>query len=90
MNITKPFTFYVTPSHGYLRVPLSLIDQSHYSQYSYVGHKYAYLEEDCDAGKFMRNFESILGFKPRLKIVQSVSFDTRRASKLLNRMGSVS
>lgn len=52
------FRFVSDPAHGWLEVPLQLIhvlgvgDQI--SQYSYRKGLLAYLEEDCDAGVFIR------------------------------------
>ncbi len=59
----KPtLTFYQDPGHGWLKVPLELLVElgieNQISGYSYMSLDHAYLEEDCDAGKFdqaMRN-----------------------------------
>jgi hypothetical protein len=49
------YTFYSDPGHAWLRVPLSEITaEMGISAYSYRDNKYAYLEEDCDAYKFIR------------------------------------
>ena len=46
------------PGHAWLAVKLSEIEmlgiQAEISTYSYVKGKTAYLEEDCDAGKFIK------------------------------------
>jgi hypothetical protein len=48
--------FHTDPAHGWLQVPLSEVEQLHIevSKYSYRDDKFAYLEEDCDAPKFIR------------------------------------
>jgi hypothetical protein len=49
--------FYCDPSHGWLGVPLNLVQDlgisDDISQYSYRDGNFAYLEEDCDASLFM-------------------------------------
>lgn len=50
------------PGHGWLAVKLSEIKmlgiETEISSYSYVKGKTAYLEEDCDAGKFIKAMKS--------------------------------
>jgi hypothetical protein len=46
------------PGHGWLRVPVTLLNKSldygfKPTEYSYSGKKYVYLEEDCDATGFL-------------------------------------
>ena len=52
------YTFHTDPGHGWLEVGLQeLHDLGIYDQitaYSYVKGDRAYLEEDCDAGTFIR------------------------------------
>jgi len=50
------YEFISTPSHGYLRVPEPDYRASGYkaSAYSYKSAGYVFLEEDCDAGGFIR------------------------------------
>jgi hypothetical protein len=43
----------IDPGHSWLRVPLAEIEGMLFSDYSYADGKFAYLEEDCDAPKFM-------------------------------------
>ena len=54
-NVTK--VLHSDPGHAWLAVKLSEIKmlgiQTDISSYSYVKGKTAYLEEDCDAGKFI-------------------------------------
>lgn len=52
------FRFISDPGHGWLEVPITLIEQlgikSRISAYSYIKGHMAYLEEDCDAVEFIR------------------------------------
>lgn len=43
----------IDAGHSWLRVPLAEIEGLLFSDYSYADNKFAYLEEDCDAPKFM-------------------------------------
>jgi hypothetical protein len=60
----KTFTFYNDPGHAWLRVKMAEIDalgiREKISTYSYVSEdgRFAYLEEDCDAGKFLDAFRA--------------------------------
>lgn len=55
-SLSKPYTFWADPGHGWLQVPaveiLALGIKP--SAYSYRSGGYVYLEEDCDLGLFMR------------------------------------
>ncbi len=57
--MTRPTTlhFYEDPGHGWLRAPIRLLEElqivDQISHYSYLLGQYAYLEEDCDAGKLI-------------------------------------
>ena len=48
------YTYFRDGCHGYLQVPLSQIDPSDYTEYSFKSDVFAYLEEDCDAPKFLQ------------------------------------
>lgn len=52
------FRFISDPGHGWLEVPIQLIDvlgiRNKISAYSYRRGLQAYLEEDCDAPEFLR------------------------------------
>lgn len=54
--------FHSDPGHGWLAVKLSEVKmlgiQNDISCYSYIKGKTAYLEEDCDAGKFIAAMKS--------------------------------
>ena len=67
------FTYHQDPSHGWIEVPLSLIDKlgiaSNISPYSYrcSTRKIAYLEEDRDANVFLMAYDKASGAKAVLK-----------------------
>lgn len=50
-------SFYSDPGHGWLAVPLALLDRlglvDQVSHYSYIRGRLAHLEEDCDASLFL-------------------------------------
>ena len=48
------YTFISDPGHAWLRVPLAEIRGLDISSFSFRDANYAYLEEDLDAGTFMR------------------------------------
>jgi hypothetical protein len=52
------FTFYSDPGHGWLKVPVALLEKigiaDKVSTYSYMFGEHAYLEEDCDFSLFRR------------------------------------
>jgi hypothetical protein len=54
----ETYIFYNDPGHGWLRVKIAeligLAIADKISAFSYINGKYAYLEEDCDAGVFLR------------------------------------
>lgn len=54
----KTFTFFADPAHAWLKVcPADLIElgltMNDFSAFSYIGANAFYLEEDCDATKFI-------------------------------------
>ena len=53
----KTYTFYTDPSHGWLKVSRNELIAAGVakliSNYSYQDSSNVYLEEDCDAGKFL-------------------------------------
>jgi len=61
----KKFLFYVDPGHGYLRVPLALLEElgitKLISNYSTKSVRYAFLEEDLDAVTFSKAYEKKFG-----------------------------
>lgn len=58
------FTFHADPGHGWLEVPITLINElkigNKISHYSFVNRNMgvAYLEEDCDAALFINAMEA--------------------------------
>lgn len=54
----KKYKFFHDPGHGWLQVPITEIKKlglsDRISGYSYIHKGMVYLEEDCDAGKFVR------------------------------------
>lgn len=62
--MTKTFKHYSDPSHGWLAVRIKDlkdigIDQTQFSQYSYIKGGTVYLEEDSDADKFLKLWKHI-------------------------------
>ena len=66
--MTETFTFHTDPGHGWVEVPLQVIQEldinKDISSYSYTDGRNVYLEEDCDAGKFVAAFEKVNGSRP--------------------------
>ena len=67
----KTFDFISDPGHGWVKVPVSLLQalciSGEISDYSYRRGAYAYLEEDCDASLFHQAFEKCFGFAPKYR-----------------------
>ena len=66
------FQFYSDPGHGWLRVDLASakavgLEPSSFSTYSYQQGHWLYLEEDCDASKFIDAFQAKHHFAPPVK-----------------------
>lgn len=59
----KVLQFYADPGHAWLRVPLSELERldiaDQISHYSYMNGEYAYLEEDCDAGIYIKALKRV-------------------------------
>lgn len=74
------FTFYTDPGHGGLEVTRDDLKTSglciaSFSRYSYRKDTTLYLEEDCDAGKFLKAWEASTGRKPSFREVhQELTF----------------
>lgn len=50
--------FISDPGHGWLRVPIEMLKpEMGISGFSYVDAEWAYLEEDCDAGRFFQVYD---------------------------------
>lgn len=58
----KTFTMYTDPGHGWLKVPVKLIAElgikDSITGYSHMSLTHVYLEEDKDAGTFIKAFEA--------------------------------
>jgi len=64
--MTTTFTFISDPGHAWLAVDhdaLALVNMTarDFSTFSYRHNDMYYLEEDCDAGKFLRAWEKEIG-----------------------------
>jgi hypothetical protein len=60
---TKSFTFHTDPGHGWLEVSMHDmrdvgLEPHSFSRYSYRQRNVFYLEEDCDASKFIAAWEA--------------------------------
>jgi hypothetical protein len=70
MKTNKQYNFFSDPGHGWLEVPRRDVKElnvrpSGYSYYS-PDTDMLYLEEDLDAGKFIKAYESKHGYVPKL------------------------
>lgn len=70
---TLKLTFYEDAGHGFLRVPLNLLVELDIAEkitpYSYMNHKYAYLEEDCDYSTFMEVAKNVYNVQVTKKYI---------------------
>jgi hydroxypyruvate isomerase len=77
-KITIPF--YTDPGHGWLKVPVALINKlgisDKISNYSYIRKDHVYLEEDCDASVLIDTLGA-QGVTIKYKI-----FHTNKSSKI--------
>tara|TARA_R100001230_G_C5669615_1_gene174527 strand:- start:321 stop:662 length:342 start_codon:yes stop_codon:yes gene_type:complete len=66
------YIFHTDPGHGWLEVPFAMVYLlgigDKLSSYSYMKRdcQTFYLEEDCDAGRFIRAYEAKFGAKPEM------------------------
>jgi len=65
------FTFHTDPGHGWLEVPLGLLVELGIAEditpYSYVRGSLVFLEEDCDAGVFIKAYSDEHGSPPAIE-----------------------
>lgn len=66
------FMFYSDPGHGWLRVDIASawavgLKPEDFSQYSYRHSHWLYLEEDCDATKFVVAFQLRHHYAPPIR-----------------------
>ena len=64
MKLKPVFTFHTDPGHGWLEVSVSGLESvgfttSDFSSYSYRSGSRVYLEEDCDAPKFIHRLTAL-------------------------------
>lgn len=65
-------TFYTDPGHGWLEVPWTELkalglNPNDFSRYSYRRRNTFYLEEDCDAPKFIAAYKAKHGTEPKVR-----------------------
>ena len=67
----KKFDFYSDPGHGWIKVPVSLLEKlgiaDKITPYSYRRGDFAYLEADCDAGTFIVAYKEATGDYPNCR-----------------------
>lgn len=67
----KTFDYIQDPGHGWIKVPVALLLKldiaDEISSYSYYRDGFAYLEEDCDAARFMNAYRGRFGAGPKLR-----------------------
>ena len=77
----KSFEFYSDPGHGWLKVDkrdiLSLMVQDKISSCSYKNGRSIFLEEDGDAGVFLKAYKNAYGFDPKINY-----HSTNRSSRI--------
>jgi hypothetical protein len=71
--VKKSYNFLQDPGHGWVAVPLKDLAELGLSRQDFSAYSYeskagtvAYLEEDCDAPKFIAHFEKRFDHKPAL------------------------
>jgi len=77
---TKTFYAYADPGHAWVKVKIDYLKklgiEKEISTYSYMRGDYAYLEEDCDLGLFVKTCRNI-GIEPKFK-----EFHSNKSSKI--------
>jgi hypothetical protein len=69
----RTFTWYSDPGHGWLKVnredieELGIEEKISACSYQTPGKRVVYLEEDCDAGIFLRAYKEHFGHSPQFK-----------------------
>jgi hypothetical protein len=67
----KTFDYIQDPGHGWIKVPVALLLElsiaGDISSFSYYRDGFAYLEEDCDAARFMNAYRARFGQDPKLR-----------------------
>ena len=72
----KVFHIYADPSHAWLKVSFDdlralNLRRWQFSQYSYVNNNSMFLEEDCDAGLFVKAYNEVNGKSPHMRFHHS-------------------
>ena len=68
MNGSTVYTHYHDPGHGWLAVPLADCRAVGFnlSHFCYVVGSMAYLEEDCEAERFIQAYTALWGHEPNM------------------------
>jgi hypothetical protein len=73
MKLPKELTFVADAGHGYLKVPLKVLEAyglvGKLSGFSFKSKKFGFLEEDCDAPLFLKTIKEA-GNEHHYKIVE--------------------
>lgn len=73
--MNKTYNFFTDPGHGWLEAPLAeIVDlgiQKDISYYSFLNGETAYLEEDCDAGRFLEAYKAKYGEVPSISEIHT-------------------
>lgn len=84
--MNKTFTFYTDPGHGWLAVSIDDVyavglEPKSFSEYSYQNMGFLFLEEDCDAEIFVREWRDVFG-EPEIKHVHQDPTPIRRYARI--------
>ena len=73
MKLPKELTFIADAGHGYLKVPMNILEAyglvGKISDFSFKSKNFGFLEEDCDAGLFLKTIKE-QGNEHHYKIVE--------------------
>lgn len=79
VSVNDVYTFHEDPGHGWLEVPRAALVElgiaHRITGYSHQAGQVVYLEEDCDAGTFVRAWEVYVG-QPWSHVANSVTRHT--------------
>ena len=79
------------PGHGWIKVPVALLLElsiaGDITSFSYYRDGFAYLEEDCDAARFMNAYRARFGQDPKLRerVARELQGHVRNATRALGR-----
>lgn len=81
-QLSTHLTFIADPGHGWLRVPLvdiaALGLETALSSFSFIDGHYAYLEEDCDAARYLAALREHLQTEPTIEEAYRDHFSRHR------------